>query len=161
MPVAMIMTLLYTQMAVYTMATIMSLTYSIAMAARQASQAKQAQADAVKNYYAELQKGKVQTKAFESSKGSFKDVRMQAQKYSLISVQMQKEAAARESFRGTRQDPGFKPRTDKQRLQDFNLSYSAKSISMETEDKVLEMQDLFKPYNFGVENFNINYFGEA
>jgi hypothetical protein len=160
MPVAFAVYSLFTTYAVYTMATIMAITASVAMSAQNASKARDAQRQATEDYYRQLQKGKIESNAFKTSQASYKSTKMQAQKYSLISEQMQMEAQARETFKGTRQQTGYRPRTDEQRLRDFQMFHSAKSISMLEENKVLEEQDLFKPYNFGIENFNVNYFGE-
>ena len=148
---------MYTMYAVYTMAAIMMTTYGVVTAAQQKSKAASERSSALKSYYNQLAKGKTQSQAFASSKGSFKDVRMQASKYSGISEQLIQEAQAREKVRGSRQSwAGYKPRTSQQMMQDFGLVYAGKSIDMGTEEIELSKQDLFKPYNFGVENFNNN-----
>lgn len=148
---------IYGMYAAYTMAAIMMITYGVASAAQQKSKAASERASALKSYYDQLAKGKTQSQAFASSRGSFRDVRMQASKYSGISEQLIQEAQAREKVRGSRQSwAGYKPRTSQQMMQDFGLVYASKTIDMGIEEIELSKQDLFKPYNFGVENFNNN-----
>jgi len=148
---------LYGMYAAYTMAAVMMLTYGVASAAQQKSRAASEREAAIKSYYDQIAKGNMQSKAFASSKGALKDVRMQASRYSGISEQMIREAQAREDVRGSRQSwVGYRPRTPEQRMKDFGLIYASKSIDMGSEEIELAQQDLFKPYNFGVENFNNN-----
>lgn len=152
-----------------------SLIYSGVTYSMNASKAREAKKQAIQQYYQALQKGKTESTVFKASQASAKTSKENAQKYSIISEQLQEEATAREQQ--TRPDAytGHRPRTTKQRQKDFGNKYAAREekkedfigsgVELHLAVPLLSRNDFaetsFTKINFDVEKFNTNYLGEA
>lgn len=137
--------------------------FSVAWSAQQKSKERGYRDEAIKNYYASLQKGKTESTVQKSAKASAHNMKFAGMQATSVSEQMVSEAAAREQFSRQYQTKsnkaGFKPRTLKQRQKDFGNKKVGEFVEFPAESiTLLDDQDVFKPSNFGVQNLNTNYF---
>jgi len=149
---------------------ILSTVYSAASSVQNASRLKDAQKQAEQDYYRALQKGQTQSRVFKASSASAKTAEGNAKKYTGASEQLANEASAREKQSRPDAYSGYRPRSTKQRMQDFGNKRSAKAYEEEDPNLHLQLPLLnfvdfsnrdFLKTNFNVENLNTNYLGEV
>ena len=144
---------------------------SVSMRAAQANDMRNKRAQATQDYYNKLQQHNQKQAAFSSSQKSSKDVRLNAQKYSLISDQLVEDATRRE---GQSKQNIERNRPLRKLLADVGNKYASSTVSFVKPEDVLLIakgdfnetpgflkQPDFTKFKFNVEKFNTNFLGEV
>jgi len=122
---------------------------------------KNQQEAALRDYYSAVQRDRLSKQSLHIAQASSKEAKSIEDKNRAMSEDLQREASDREA----QTSQGYRPRTLGQRQRDFGNKRSAAQQSVEGTKKrakeTLLGQSDFTQYKFNVENFNINFFGEA